>query len=134
VQQQHRQRRDRKPRKELIYVPRPDYLGMELVFLGTASGSPTTERSGCSLAVRCGTLTWLFDCGEGTQRQLLCSTVSEAHVSRIFISHVQPDHIAGLTAVLLQLSELRSGQVRDGNLAVSCLHVQYSTVHTCNCV
>jgi hypothetical protein len=124
--QQQRQQHAKKLSKVLANAPRPEYLGMELVFLGTASGNPTTERSGYCVAVRCGTLTWLFDCGEGTQRQLLCSTVTVVDVSRIFISHMQPDHITGLTAVLLQLTELRNRQVLDSNMAVS--YCMYSIV------
>lgn len=56
--------------------------------------------------------TWLFDCGEGTQRQLLSSTLSHARVERIFVSHMHGDHVWGLPSMvvstLLDQAEQRS--------------------------
>ena len=43
---------------------------MELLFLGTASMTPTTNRNVSALAMRVGTAWWVFDCGEGTQHQM----------------------------------------------------------------
>ena len=73
---------------------------MELVFLGTSAGGPTLARSASAVALRLGAhakrgSTWLFDCGEGTYRQLLATPVSHAAVDRIFVSQlprgIQPD-------------------------------------------
>lgn len=45
----------------------------------------------------------LFDCGEGTQRQMLHTKVSPMKISRIFISHFHGDHILGLPGLLQSL-------------------------------
>ena len=79
---------------------------MELVFLGTAAGGPTLIRSASSVALRLsahsrGSRTWLFDCGEGTYRQLLSTAVSHAAIERIFISHLHGDHLWGLPGVVV---------------------------------
>lgn len=76
---------------------------MKLIFLGTSSGVPTRDRNVTSLAFD---LTgarkevWLFDCGEGTQQQILSSSFSSAKISKVFISHMHGDHIFGLPGLL----------------------------------
>ena len=49
---------------------------MELTFLGTASSLPQASRNQQSLALHLAGETWLFDCGEATQRQLLRTAMS----------------------------------------------------------
>lgn len=75
---------------------------MEITFLGTSSGVPTRSRNVSSVALRLPQRAevWLFDCGEGTQHQLLRSDVKVSQLTRIFITHMHGDHIYGLMGLL----------------------------------
>ncbi|GEN52159.1 ribonuclease Z [Halobacillus faecis] len=76
---------------------------MELFFLGTGSGVPSKERNVSSLVLRLleerGT-TWVFDCGEGTQQQILNTNIRPRRIEVIFITHLHGDHIYGLPGLL----------------------------------
>lgn len=76
---------------------------MELIFLGTGAGLPSRSRNVTSLALMLnkerGT-SWLFDCGEGTQHQILKSRIKPGKIEKIFISHLHGDHIFGLPGLL----------------------------------
>jgi ribonuclease Z len=74
------------------------------VFLGTGGSWPSPERNVSAIAVKRGSEVLLFDCGEGTQRQLMKSTVSFMQVSRIFITHFHGDHFLGLPGLLQSMS------------------------------
>ena len=75
---------------------------MQITFLGTSSGVPTRSRNVSSVALRLPQRAeiWLFDCGEGTQHQLLRSDLKVSQISRIFITHMHGDHIYGLMGLL----------------------------------
>ena len=75
---------------------------MEITFLGTSSGVPTRSRNVSSVALRLPQRgeVWLFDCGEGTQHQLLRSDVKASQITKIFITHMHGDHIYGLLGLI----------------------------------
>ena len=58
---------------------------MEITFLGTASAVHSSTRSHPSIALKAFGETMLFDCGEGTQRQLIYAKISPMKISKIFI-------------------------------------------------
>ncbi|MCU1230514.1 MAG: ribonuclease [Acidobacteria bacterium] len=76
---------------------------IRVTFLGTSSASPTLARNVASLAVTLDGRVLLFDCGEGTQQQLLRSTVRSGSIDAIFITHLHGDHLFGLPGLLATL-------------------------------
>lgn len=76
---------------------------MELYFLGTNAGVPSLERNVTSVALRLleeRRSLWLFDCGEGTQHQILRSPLKLSRLERIFITHLHGDHLFGLPGLI----------------------------------
>ncbi|MDJ0715106.1 MAG: ribonuclease Z [Prochloraceae cyanobacterium] len=75
---------------------------MEITFLGTSSGVPTRSRNVSSVALRLPQRAevWLFDCGEGTQHQILRSEIKISQIRRIFVTHMHGDHIFGLMGLI----------------------------------
>lgn len=76
---------------------------MKIVLLGTSSAVPTLTRGLSSTAlVREGDV-FLFDCGEGTQLQLMRSGVKRSRIHSIFIGHLHGDHLYGIAGLLSTL-------------------------------
>jgi ribonuclease Z len=74
-----------------------------ITFLGTVSGIPSKERNHPAIALEYFYYkkdTLLFDCGEGTQKQLMNAGISFMDISKIFITHWHADHFAGLIPLL----------------------------------
>ena len=70
------------------------------MFLGTSASMPTAQRAPAALLVRRGGERLLFDCAEGTQRQLQRSTVGLPDLEEIFLTHYHADHFLGLPGML----------------------------------
>ncbi len=64
-------------------------------FLGTSASRPTVERNVTSIAIQRGGETLLFDCGEGTQRQMMRYGIS-FNVGDVFFTHMHADHLLGI--------------------------------------
>jgi ribonuclease Z len=75
-------------------------VDLDLVFFGTAASAPTAQRGTAALLVRRGGERLLFDCGEGTQRQMLRSAVGLADLREVFLTHYHADHYLGLPGML----------------------------------
>lgn len=95
------QREHRSPRTRRRYIPRP--MSLSLTLLGTSASRPTVERNVASIALVREGETLLFDCGEGTQRQMMRYGVSFA-LDDIFFTHFHSDHVIGLIGLLRTLS------------------------------
>jgi ribonuclease Z len=76
----------------------------ELVVLGTASQAPTRERNHNGYLLRWDGEGFLFDPGEGTQRQMQLAGVSAGDVTRICVTHFHGDHCLGIPGVVQRLS------------------------------
>ena len=76
----------------------------ELVVLGTASQVPTRHRNQNGYLLRWDGEGFLFDPGEGTQRQMLRAGVAATDITRICITHFHGDHALGLPGVIQRLS------------------------------
>jgi ribonuclease Z len=74
-------------------------MDLSIFFAGTAGSVPTARRGLPALLVRRGGDRILFDCGEGTQRQLL-GTVGLPELTDVFITHYHADHWLGLPGML----------------------------------
>jgi len=71
----------------------------ELVVLGTAAQVPTRTRNHNGYLLRWDDVGFLFDPGEGTQRQMQLAGVSASSVNRICLTHTHGDHCLGLPGV-----------------------------------
>jgi ribonuclease Z len=74
-------------------------MDLDVLFLGTAGSAPTVRRGLPATLVRRGGERQLFDCGEGTQRQLLRS-VGLVQLDEVFLTHFHADHVLGLPGLL----------------------------------
>src|SRR4051795_13103975 len=79
-------------------------MDLDVVFLGTAGSMPTAQRAPSAILVRRGGERLLVDCAEGTQRQLLRSTVGLVDLREIFLTHYHADHWLGLPGMLKNLA------------------------------
>src|SRR5713101_7079781 len=75
---------------------------LTVTFLGTSAARPTVERNVSGLAIHREGETLLFECGEGTQRQMMRYGVSFA-LSEIFFTHFHADHFLGVIGLMRTL-------------------------------
>ncbi|MBW3023176.1 ribonuclease Z [Candidatus Woesearchaeota archaeon] len=73
---------------------------MEITILGTSSMIPTKERNHSATVIYHEKESLLFDCGEGTQRQMKIAGIDINRISKIFITHWHGDHVLGLPGLI----------------------------------
>jgi ribonuclease Z len=76
----------------------------DLTILGCSSQQPTRRRNHGAYLLRWNEEGFLFDPGEGTQRQFIFANIAPTCVNRIFISHFHGDHCLGLGSMLMRLN------------------------------
>lgn len=74
-------------------------MSLSIRLLGTSASRPTVERNVSSLAVHREGETIMFDCGEGTQRQMMRYGISFA-LEDIFFTHMHADHLLGVIGLM----------------------------------
>jgi ribonuclease Z len=76
---------------------------LELIFLGTGAGVPSRQRNVAAMVLELlaenGSY-WLFDCGEGTQQQIMRSSIRLSKLNKLFITHLHGDHIFGIPGLI----------------------------------
>jgi ribonuclease Z len=82
-------------RAPCIFSPMP----LTVRFLGTSAARPTVERNVSAIAVVREGETFLFDCGEGTQRQMMRYGIT-FNVDDIFFTHFHTDHVLGFVGLI----------------------------------
>ena len=78
-------------------------MSLAVRFLGTSASRPTVERNVSSVAIIREGETLMFDCGEGTQRQMMRYGITFA-LTDIFFTHMHADHMLGVTGLLRTLA------------------------------
>lgn len=78
-------------------------MSLAVRLLGTSASRPTVERNVASLAIVREGETLLFDCGEGTQRQMMRYGVSFG-LADIFFTHFHADHVIGVIGLMRTMS------------------------------
>ena len=79
---------------------------MKVTLLGTSCMVPTKERNVSATYLEYNGQGLLFDCGEGTQRQMSMAGISRHDIKRIFLTHWHADHTAGLVGMLQTLANV----------------------------
>jgi len=109
------------------------------IALGTASQVPTRSRNHNGYFLRWDAEGFLFDPGEGTQRQMIYADVSATQITKIFITHFHGDHCLGLAGVVQRLSLDRvpqtvqifypaSGEKYLGNLLAASIFTNFANL------
>ncbi len=78
-------------------------MPLTLRFLGTSAARPTVERNVSSLAVHREGEALLFDCGEGTQRQMMRYGIT-FNIDDVFFTHFHTDHVLGIVGLIRTMS------------------------------
>ncbi|MCQ2085981.1 MAG: ribonuclease Z [archaeon] len=79
---------------------------LDVLFVGTGASVPSKTRAPPCIAIRQSNHITMFDCGEGSQRQMLGSQFSIMKIENIFITHLHGDHILGVPGLIQTMNLL----------------------------
>lgn len=77
---------------------------LKVVFLGTAGTIPSADRNTSAIFVQHSNYRFLFDCGEGTQKQIISAKLGFRNLDHVFITHMHTDHFIGVFGLIETLS------------------------------
>ncbi len=83
---------------------------VKLTFLGTSSAMPTRCRNTSAIYLQADGMGFLFDSGEGVQKQMLIAGLNPMKLKAVFISHIHYDHVLGLPGLLSTLALLNRNE------------------------
>lgn len=81
-------------------------MNMQVIFLGTSGSIPTSSRNLPSILLRREGEQIMFDCGEGTQRQMIIGKIGFRKITKIFVTHMHGDHVLGLPGLMQTMALL----------------------------
>ncbi len=79
-------------------------MQLRITFLGTSGTVPSVNRNPSAILIQYGGERILFDCGEGTQRQMMIARAGFSGLNSVFITHMHTDHFIGVFGLIETLS------------------------------